>query len=110
MEEKINLAIQKVDVYLDGLLSKLNLDKLDEQQKKQAKEMLAKSLEQYLLKVFLGKMSDAKVTELNQKLDGKMSLEQMIEFLSNNVENYDQVLLEAITGFENVLQESVKQV
>lgn len=110
MEQKINQAILLIDNYLTGLLNELGLDKLTQEQSTQTKDMLAKSLEQYLIKVFLSKMNDESVELLNQKITQDSSLEEIIDFMSTNVPNYDLVLREAMDGFARVLKESYKQV
>lgn len=108
-QAKTQQAIAQVDQYIEQMMQEIGVGDMGEVEKAQAKEMLLNSLERYILKYLLAKCSDEQVDVLEKMAQEDKSLDEILMYIRDNIDNNGVLLKEALESFDKTLKETFNQ-
>ncbi len=105
--QNIIKAQMDINLYLDDMLQKLNMDKLPEAEKKQMKKVLMTALEKFFLGAVIERASEEQMEEMNKALDEKGNIYDLMEYIAQNFDQDGKMMEKVLLDFQRVIIEKM---
>ena len=106
-----SLSKDFLEDFIDNLMEDVGLDSLDEQTKKRFRGQFISQAERRIGIKLMPELSDEDRSELSQKIKkGETDAQQMHEFWSDKVEDYTDLVREALDEFAVEMKEEMQKI